>query len=1623
MKIRFRTLFSLVFAALATIAHANIPGGGTGAGANVTLVDNNDGTVTMANGIVSIHISKTSAVVDQINYTYNNSGSPQTLNVLAGGNNGGQLYWEFGGFGSGTAAYSIITDTTDYAEVSILFDSAASGAVDIHFSMPRGATGFYVTPIYLHRSGDNAMSMGECRDNIYAGSIFNWMSTDATRNRLMAVNPSYNAVGVQTAPVECSMWTNGIYAGQYEDKYKYTADFGELRVWGWSSVGTGGKNIGLWDVAGSAEYYPGGPMKRELFCHIGTTILNVTHGAHFGGGTDSSYAANEEWSHVYGPHFIYCNAISSAITGTNAAAQALFADALAQADAEATGWPYSWFTNSYYTPASGRGTVTGQIVINDIYHPNASASNLWVGVEQQPAQPTSTYDFQKWSKPYQFWVKTDANGNFTIPDVIAGANYTLYAFGPGAAGTFQSQSQTGGNAPNELNIASPQFSVTVTAGATNNLGPVTWTPTRVGPTVFEIGYPDRTSGKFRHGDDWWVGDIGPNPTNPMPVWSKFLEYPFDFPSEPHYSVGSSRWATDWNFCQPPVLDSAGNINASTSTITFNLPSAPASNGSLYLALSSDFLSPIIIRVNGNLITSSTGYSPSYSGSSDGSNATIREGIHGVFSDSRIPVPSGYLNQGQNTITISIRLAGGASLSHNAMYDYIRLELPGYVPPPPATATAYAGNNRNLVTWPVVPGATSYNVLRSTTSGSGYVSMTNGVTGPVCGSGFNNATWLDTTAVNNTTYYYVVQSMNPSGSSTNSPQSTGATPSGGISGTVPAAPASVTIGGAAHHSVTVNWSASAGASFYTVYRKTLFDNGGGTSNILGTVILNNTNTTTSFTDTAVTDGTTYGYFVTATSAGGTSANSMTAVAKPLPAPPASAPGSFTGLFNGAKIVLNWSSVPGAVGYIIRRATNAAGPFTYVQNITPTTFTDSGLNVGLTYYYQVSAVNAAGVSTSSSATVVPPPLAPISLSAFPGNAQVVLSWTSVPGANGYYLYGGTSSGDETNVVTANYSGTTYTNTGLINGTTYYYVVASTNSTGESPNSPEASATPNLNIVTTPRSLTWDGDGAANIWDASGNSNWKTNGVNTIFNNGDTVTFSNTGSNNVPIFVAGTPQPALVTFSATKNYTLDGVGSISGTGMVVKISSGTLTINNTNSYSGGTIISNSTIVPGNGDANSKAWGTGPITLSGGTIQFNGYGTRDTTTISWGGCTNTINVPAGQTGTLLLPARFGYSGPFTSPLIGAGTLNVTVEYVRDYFSGDWSAFTGKINVSVPTTGYYANQAGDFRINNNKGYANAAIYLNNLVNLYNINANNQTTDIGELGGSSTAFIGAGSQSSSNPTWRIGAKNTTNTFAGVIADSGVTSLIKTGTGMLVLSGDNTYRGNTTVSGGTLMANSTTGSATGTGSVAVNSGGTLAGNGIIAGPVSVNSGGKFAPGPLAGIGSLTISNNLTLTASSTTFIKIQHSPRTNDSAIVSGTLTESGTLIVTNIGGALTAGDAFKLFDATSYAGTFSSIVLPTLNSGLQWNTSNLNINGTISVVAIVPPVINSITPLVNGTFRLNFSGTSGANYEIRASTNVSLIPITLWTLLDSGTFNGSPVVFDDLQATNFAQRYYLIRIP
>jgi hypothetical protein len=213
--------FSLFVSATVWNARANISGGGTGTGANIILTSTSaSSTATMSNGIVSIVIAKSSAQIT----TINNTGSNQTLNLLSGNPNGGKLYWEHSNNqGLAFTNYTVVADPAtnggDYAEISVSSTTQANMPFAVHYSMRRGSPGFYVTAIWTHDSANGVFSMGECRNNIYAGSIFNWMSVDATRNKLMQVSGGAST-GVPTAPVECSLWTNGIYQGQYEDKYK-----------------------------------------------------------------------------------------------------------------------------------------------------------------------------------------------------------------------------------------------------------------------------------------------------------------------------------------------------------------------------------------------------------------------------------------------------------------------------------------------------------------------------------------------------------------------------------------------------------------------------------------------------------------------------------------------------------------------------------------------------------------------------------------------------------------------------------------------------------------------------------------------------------------------------------------------------------------------------------------------------------------------------------------------------------------------------------------------------------------------------------------------------------------------------------------------------------------------------------------------------------------------------------------------------------------------------------------------------------------------------------------------------------------------------------------------------------
>src|SRR5271155_5050157 len=172
-----------------------------------------------------------------------------------------------------------------------------------------------------------------------------------------------------------------------------------------------------------------------------------------------------------------------------------------------------------------------------------------------------------------------------------------------------------------------------------------------------------------------------------------------------------------------------------------------------------------------------------------------------------------------------------------------------------------------------------------------------------------------------------------------------------------------------------------------------------------------------------------------------------------------PTGVAAVAGNAQVALNWTGSSGATGYYVKRSTTTGGPYTQVATQAGTNDTDTGLTNGTKYFYVVSAYNSAGQSANSAEVnatpVLPPPAAPTGLAAAAGNAQVSLSWTASATATSYHVKRSTSSGAETQIAAP--TSTSYTDTGLSNGTKYFYEVSAVNSGGESANSPEVSATP--------------------------------------------------------------------------------------------------------------------------------------------------------------------------------------------------------------------------------------------------------------------------------------------------------------------------------------------------------------------------------------------------------------------------------------------------------------------------------------------------------------------------------------------------------------------------------------
>lgn len=392
--------------------------------------------------------------------------------------------------------------------------------------------------------------------------------------------------------------------------------------------------------------------------------------------------------------------------------------------------------------------------------------------------------------------------------------------------------------------------------------------------------------------------------------------------------------------------------------------------------------------------------------------------------------------------------------------------------------------------------------------------------------------------------------------------------GGGGTNTPPAPAGL-MATAGNAQVNLTWNGSAGATAYYVKRS--MTSGGPYAQVA-------TPTTTSYADTSLTNGTKYYYVVSAYDSNGQSANSTEASATPTAPQPPAVPSGLQATAGNTQVSLVWTASTGATSYHVKRGTTNGGPYSQVSAPTSANFTDTNLTNGTTYYYVASAVSSAGESTNSSqvsatpTTPAAPPAVPTGLQATAGNAQVSLAWTVSTGATSYHVKRGTTNGGPYTQVAAPTT-TTDTDSGLTNGTTYYYVVSALNVAGESANSSQISATPvnatadvtvTVNPAVTksispyiyginfysgvtgaPPLLTFDRDGG-NRWTAY---NWITNASNAgsdyLYENDNYLSSSNVPAEAVREFISGDQangMASLVTFQLQGLVSADENGPVS-------------------------------------------------------------------------------------------------------------------------------------------------------------------------------------------------------------------------------------------------------------------------------------------------------------------------------------------------------------------------------------------------------------------------------------------------------------------------------------------------
>jgi len=455
-----------------------------------------------------------------------------------------------------------------------------------------------------------------------------------------------------------------------------------------------------------------------------------------------------------------------------------------------------------------------------------------------------------------------------------------------------------------------------------------------------------------------------------------------------------------------------------------------------------------------------------------------------------------------------------------------------------------------------------------------------------------------------------------------------------------------------------------------------------------------------------------------------------------------------------------------------------------------------------------------------------------------------------------------------------------------------------------------------------------------------------------------FTFTGSSDLSF---GTAAVALTTNSqitaSSHNLTIGGIISGSSFGLI-KAGGGTVTLSGANTYTGTTTVSAGTLQLGN----SLALQSSVLTIGNGTLSLR---SDSDTTFSTGG---TIAITSGTSPTIDVGHVTGGNLNHTLTLgnfkfNGTSTLNLTDTSADGYTAalgaGDLANTRSTINSSANSSFISLSASGATRTNTIFFTGTGTVTVGTInddpgatagnfeaVNMNNANGNLILTGASTYTGP-TAIVagtltigGAGQLGSGSYSANIGNAGafTYNSSAAQILSgviSGIGTMTKSASGTLTLSGVNTYSGNTTISAGAL-ALSGSGSIASSPLIAIATGSTLDVSAVTPSGFSLN-----------GSGTLTLNIN-----------KAGATLTQGQLALGAKNLTYAGALIVGASGDTLALNDSFTLITTSGTKSSwFSSVSVPTLASGISWDTNKLATTGVLDIYTFTTTPLALSTPV------------------------------------------------------------------